>query len=82
MFRDSLNIMWGFYVIPLRYVFKLIGFSPKGRPKMSQFFEFLYILNKKTYFLVSVHHNNYNIEFNYQYKIYCPETRVFFEVCK
>ena len=30
-----------FYVIPLRYVFKLIGFSLKGRPKLRQFFEFL-----------------------------------------
>ena len=27
-----------FYVIPLLYVLKLIGFSPKGRPKMRQFF--------------------------------------------
>ena len=41
MFRHSLNIIWGFYVIPLRYVFKFIGFSSKGRPKMRQFFEFL-----------------------------------------
>ena len=33
------------------FVFKLIGFSPKGRPKMRQFFEFLKILNKKLIFL-------------------------------
>ena len=39
--RHSLNIIWGFYLIPLRCLFKLIGFSPKGRPKMRQFFEFL-----------------------------------------
>ena len=26
-----------FLYIPLHYVFKLIGFSPKGRPKMRQF---------------------------------------------
>ena len=41
MFRHYLNIILGFYVIPLRYVFKLIGFRPKGRPEMRQFFEFL-----------------------------------------
>ena len=41
MFRHSFKIICGFYVILLRYVFKLIGFSPKGRPKMCQFFEFL-----------------------------------------
>ena len=41
MFHHSLNIISGFCVIPLRYVFKLIGFSQKGRPKMRQFFEFL-----------------------------------------
>ena len=40
-----------FYVIPLRYVLKLIGFSPKGRPKMRQFFDFLSILNKIPIFL-------------------------------
>ena len=28
------------YVILLYYVLKLIRFSPKGRPKMRQFFEF------------------------------------------
>ena len=39
-----------FYVIPLRYAFKLISFRPKGRPKMRQFFEFLQILNKKLIF--------------------------------
>ena len=37
----------------------------------------LLFLNKKTYFLVSVHHNNYNIGLNYQYKIYCPEKGCF-----
>ena len=41
MIRHSLNIKRGFYVIPLRYAFKLIGFSPKDRLKMRQFFEFL-----------------------------------------
>ena len=41
MFRHSLNIIGGFYVIPLRYAFKLIGFSLRGRPKMRQFFELL-----------------------------------------
>ena len=51
MFRNSLNIKWGFYVIPLRYVFKLIVFSPKARPKMRLFFEFLENLNKKLIFL-------------------------------
>ena len=40
-----------FDVIPMRYVFKLIGFSPKDRPKMGQFFEILSILNKKIIFL-------------------------------
>ena len=50
MLSHSLNIILGFYVIPLRYVFKL-GFSPKGRPKMRHFFEFLYILNTKLIFL-------------------------------
>ena len=50
MFGYSLNIMRGFYIFPLRYVFKLIGFSPKVRPKMRQFFEFLKILNKKLIF--------------------------------
>ena len=38
---------------------------------MRQFFEFLEILNKKSYFLVSVHHTNYNNGLYYQYKIYC-----------
>ena len=41
MFGHSFNIILGFNVIPLRYVFNLIGFSPKGRPKMCKFFEFL-----------------------------------------
>ena len=41
MFHHSLNIIGGFYVIPLCYVFKLVGFSQKGRPKMRQYFEFL-----------------------------------------
>ena len=39
-----------FYVIPLRIVFKLKGFSPKGRPKMRQVFEFSLFLNKKNVF--------------------------------
>ena len=43
MFRNSFNIICGFYVIPLRYVFKLIGFRPKARPKMRLFFELLKI---------------------------------------
>ena len=51
MFPHSLNIISVFYVFPLRYVFKFIGFSLKGRPKMCQFFEFLLILNKKRIFL-------------------------------
>ena len=42
MFRHSLNIILGFYVIPPRFAFNLIGFSPKGRPKMRQYFEFFY----------------------------------------
>ena len=82
MFRHSLNKIWGFYVNPVRYVFKLIGCCPEDRPKMRPFFEVLSILNIKAYFLVSVHHNNDNIELNYQYKIYCPEKGCFFEVCK
>ena len=41
MFLHSLNMISGFYVNPLRYVFKSIGFSPKGGPKMCQFFKFL-----------------------------------------
>ena len=40
------------YVIPLGYVFKLIGFSTKGRPKISHF---CFILNKNTYFLVNAY---------------------------
>ena len=40
-----------FYVISLRYAYKLTGFIPKGRLKMRQFFEFLLILNKKLIFL-------------------------------
>ena len=31
----------------MRYVLKLMRFSPKDRPKILQFFEFLKILNKK-----------------------------------
>ena len=65
MFRYSLNMIYGFNVYPLRYVFKLIGFSPKAKSKMRQFFEFVKILNKTTYFLVSVHHPNYNIALKY-----------------
>ena len=45
MFRHSMNIIRGFYVFPLHYVFNLMGFSPKGRSKMRQFFD------KKTYFM-------------------------------
>ena len=33
------------------YELKLMRFSPKDRPKMRQFFEFLKILNKKFIFL-------------------------------
>ena len=40
-----------FYVIPLRYVFKLIGSSPKAGPKMCLFFEFLKSFNKQLIFL-------------------------------
>ena len=57
MFRHSLNIICVFFWLFRCAVFKLIGFSPKGRLKMRKVFEFLYILNK-TYFLVSVHQNN------------------------
>ena len=67
MFHHSLNRKCAFNVIPMRYVFKLIGFSPNDRPKMRQFFEILSILNKRKYFLASVNHNNYNIALNYQY---------------
>ena len=35
----------------MRYVLKLMRFSPKDRPKMRQFFKFLKILNKKLIFL-------------------------------
>ena len=35
----------------MRYVLKLMRLSPKDRPKMCQFFEFLKILNKKLIFL-------------------------------
>ena len=66
MFPQSLNILCSFYAIPLRYVFKLIGLSPKRRPKMRQFLVFVNF-KQKTYFLVSVHQNNYNTGFNYQY---------------
>ena len=31
MFPHSLNIICGFYVIPLHYVFKLIGFESDGQ---------------------------------------------------
>ena len=41
MFHHSLTIILGFYVILMCYAFKLIGFSPKNRPKMRQFFEIL-----------------------------------------
>ena len=44
MFHHSLNIICALYVVPMRYVFKFkIGFSPKDRPKMRQFFEILSI---------------------------------------
>ena len=38
----------------MRYVLKLMWFSPKGRPKIRQFFEFLKILNKKLIIFLSV----------------------------
>ena len=37
----SLNIIQGFYVLPLCYVIKLKGFSPKDRPKLRHFFQAL-----------------------------------------
>ena len=40
MFRHSLIIIGGCCAIPLRYVFKLIGFSPKGRHKCVNFSSF------------------------------------------
>ena len=46
--------MFRYFIFPLRFVFKLIVFITKARPKMRQFFEFLKILNKKAYFLVSL----------------------------
>ena len=38
----------------MRYVLKLMRFSPKDRPEIRQFFEFLKILNKKTNYFLSV----------------------------
>ena len=38
IFHHCINIIWGFYVIPMRYVFKLRGSRSKDRPKMRQFF--------------------------------------------
>ena len=38
----------------MRYVLKLLRFSPKDRPKIRQFFEFLKILNKNYFFFLSV----------------------------
>ena len=68
MFPHSLNIICSFYVIPLHLVFKLMGLSPKGRPKMRQFFEFFVNFKYRTYLLISsVHQNNYNTRFNHQY---------------
>ena len=43
-----------FYIILMRYVLKLMRFSPKDRPKIRQFFEFLKILNKKLIIFLSV----------------------------
>ena len=43
-----------FYIILMRYVLKLMRFSPKDRPKIHQFFEFLKILNKKLIIFLSV----------------------------
>ena len=66
-----------FYVILLRYISKLTGFSPKGRLKMRHFFLSFCKLKTTSHFLVSVHHNNYNIGINYQFLIYCPEKGCF-----
>ena len=38
----------------MRYVLKLMRFSPKDRPKILQCFEFLKILNKKLIIFLSV----------------------------
>ena len=38
----------------MRYVLKLMRFSPKDRPKIRQFFEFFKILNKKLIIFLSV----------------------------
>ena len=38
----------------MRYVLKLMRLSPKDRPKIRQFFEFLKILNKKIIIFLSV----------------------------
>ena len=43
IFCHSLNKIC---IILMRYVLKLMRFSPKDRPKIRQFFEFLKILNK------------------------------------
>ena len=42
-------------------------FQSEGHVKNVSTFEFLSILNKKNYFLVSVRHNHYTIGLNYQY---------------
>ena len=38
----------------MRYVLKLMRFSPKDRPKILQFFELLKMLNKKLIIFLSV----------------------------
>ena len=52
MFRYSLNIIRGLYIIRLRYVYKIYRFQSEGlRPKMRLFFHFWKILKKKLIFL-------------------------------
>ena len=46
IFCHSLIKICGFHIILMRYVLKLMRFSPKDRPKIRQFFESLKILNK------------------------------------
>ena len=55
-----------FYVIPLHYAFKLIGFRPKEHGQNASIFRVFVNLKQITYFLVGAHHNNY-IRLNYQY---------------
>ena len=76
MFPHSLNLILGVYVIPLGSVLVLICFNLKGRPKMRQFFEFFYILNKKLIFL-SMLVTIIIISYLIIIKVYCPKIGCF-----